>query len=391
MPVKILIVDDEPKQEDLMRQLLRKEVRQGEFELSFALNGREALDKLRADPQIEIVMTDINMPQMNGLALLAELSKLKPALNPVLTAIVVSAYGDMENIRKAMNAGAFDFLTKPLDFEDVKATLAKAIAHVQRLKQALEQERLAQEALRQMNEELERRVEARTVELAKSNAELNAFAHTVAHDLKDPLGQMIGYANYLLDFYSKTEPEEALRFLQNIRQAGYDALNIIEALLLLAGVRKQEAPLEAVDMAISVNRARQRLASMIHEYQAEIILPEAWPMALGYAPWLEEVWSNYLSNALKYGGRPPRLELGATPQADGTICFWVKDNGPGLSQEAKEGLFAEFTRLNEAQMEGHGLGLSIVRRIIEKLGGRVGVESKVEQGSTFFFTLHKVV
>ncbi|NIU99771.1 MAG: hybrid sensor histidine kinase/response regulator, partial [Phycisphaerae bacterium] len=127
----------------------------------------------------------------------------------------------------------------------------------------------------------------------------------------------------------------------------------------------------------------------IEEYRGEIIFPKTWPVAQGYAPWIEEVWTNYLSNALKYGGRPPRLELGAKRQSDGMIRFWVRDNGPGLKPETQATLFTEFTRLTEVRAQGHGLGLSIVRRIIEKLGGEVGFDSEnvPGQGSAFYFTL----
>jgi signal transduction histidine kinase len=102
---------------------------------------------------------------------------------------------------------------------------------------------------------------------------------------------------------------------------------------------------------------------------------------------LEEVWVNYLSNGLKYGGQPPRLELGAAVQADGLVRFWVRDNGPGLSPEAQTRLFTEFTRLDRTRAQGHGLGLSIVRRIMEKLSGQFGVESSPGQGSLFYFSL----
>ena len=129
---------------------------------------------------------------------------------------------------------------------------------------------------------------------------------------------------------------------------------------------------------------------MITEYHAEIIQPASWPVVVGYAPWVEEVWVNYLSNGLKYGGRPPCLELGATPQADGQIRLWVHDNGPGIPPAEQSRLFTEFVRLGEVGLKGHGLGLSIVRRIVEKLDGQVGVESQVGRGSTFYFTLPSV-
>ncbi len=108
---------------------------------------------------------------------------------------------------------------------------------------------------------------------------------------------------------------------------------------------------------------------------------------MGYAPWIEEVWANYLSNGLKYGGQPPLLEIGADRQDDGNIRFWVRDNGPGLTEEAIARLFTPFTRLHKDRAEGHGLGLSIVQQIVEKLGGEVGVENAESQGSLFYFTL----
>jgi signal transduction histidine kinase len=176
-------------------------------------------------------------------------------------------------------------------------------------------------------------------------------------------------------------------------------------LLLLASARQQQVKLQPLDMASIVAEAQQRLVDQIGQAQAEIILPppSAWPVALGYAPWVEEVWANYLSNGLKYGGRPPRLELGATvepPIAVETsedsakeptpmVRFWLRDNGPGLSPEEQSRLFTPFTRLDQLEVKGHGLGLSIVRRIVEKLGGQVGVESAGApgQGSVFSFTL----
>jgi signal transduction histidine kinase len=117
-------------------------------------------------------------------------------------------------------------------------------------------------------------------------------------------------------------------------------------------------------------------------------MPDAWPVAFGHGPWIEEVWANYLSNAMKYGGKPPRLELGAETIGD-NVRFWVADNGPGLTPEQQARLFTPFTRLHQVRATGQGLGLSIVRRIMEKLGGRAWVESRPGEGSTFYFTLPK--
>jgi len=156
-----------------------------------------------------------------------------------------------------------------------------------------------------------------------------------------------------------------------------------------------------LDMGQIIQDGLVRLENIIYEYQAEIRLPQSpWPRANGYAPWIEEVWANYLSNAIYYGGRPPILQLGCDDLGD-HVRFWVKDNGPGISAEDQANLFVEFGRLSTTRLSGHGLGLSIVKRIVEKLGGVVGVVSERAnpeqseglegQGSLFFFTLPKVL
>jgi len=164
----------------------------------------------------------------------------------------------------------------------------------------------------------------------------------------------------------------------------------------LAGIsRKTELEIKPLEMSSILNQVTQRLAEVINEYHAKVQLPQQWPIAVGYAPWVEEIWFNYLSNGCKYGGRPPCLELGAelltTDQVDQNgdtmVRFWVRDNGPGLTPDEQIRLFTPFTRLYQNRVEGHGLGLSIVKQIVEKLGGIVGVESHLGQGSLFYFTL----
>ena len=218
--------------------------------------------------------------------------------------------------------------------------------------------------------------------------ELDAFAHTVAHDLKSPLCTIVSFADMLEKDYATIPDEEIRDYLQMIVRGGHKVSSIVDELLLLAGVRRMaEVEMRPSDVASIVADAQQRLAHIIEKHQAEIILPDTWPAALGYGPWVEEMWVNYLSNAIKYGGQPPRVELGATAQSGGRVCFWVRDNGPGLTPEAQSRLFIPFTRLDQTRAEGHGLGLSIVRRIVEKLGGQVGVKSEVGKGSVLSFTL----
>jgi signal transduction histidine kinase len=139
-----------------------------------------------------------------------------------------------------------------------------------------------------------------------------------------------------------------------------------------------------------VVEAQQRLGDLIARYDARIHLPDELPPALGYAPWLEEVWVNYLSNAFKYGGTPPDVRIGGAVQADGMVRFWVADNGPGIAPADQVDLFVPFTQFKQVRAQGHGLGLSIVRHFVEKCGGQVGVESAPGHGSTFWFTLPAV-
>lgn len=238
-----------------------------------------------------------------------------------------------------------------------------------------------------------RRAEQRQREYARElearNSELDAYAHTVAHDLKNPISIVLGHAVYLNEVLVQPSPDELQRSLVAITQSAEKATHIIDELLLLAGVRQQAVRPVPLDMGAIVEEAERRLAHLVRETGAELRRPAQWPQALGHAPWIEEVWVNYLSNALKYGGCPPVVEVGADLQCDGLVRFWVRDNGRGLSPDEQAQLFVPFARLDHHRAAGNGLGLSIVRRIIDKLGGEVGVESVVGQGTTFYFALRQ--
>jgi len=224
-------------------------------------------------------------------------------------------------------------------------------------------------------------------EREKLIAELNAFAHTVAHDIKIPTSVVVGYSEMLLDQITPTGDPDAILLAENLMKTGYRIACIVDNLLTLASVRQQEIIPQPLNMTQIVSEAESRLHQLITESNAQLIKPIQWPPALGHAPWIEEVWANYISNAIKYGGHPPQVELGATLE-NRFVRFWVRDNGVGLSAEDKTRLFTEFTRVGPLQITGYGLGLSIVKRIVEKLGGTVEVESPgCGQGSTFSFSL----
>ena len=222
--------------------------------------------------------------------------------------------------------------------------------------------------------------------LMKRNQELDAFAHTVAHDLKTSLTVLTGHCQ-VIDRSSQILPQDISASLNEIWKAGIKLNQVIDELLLLSSISREDVPAKPVDMSPVVAGAIERLQSLIDDRKAEIKLPDHFPTALGHGPWIEEIWFNYLINAIKYGGTPPRVQLGGTVRKDGYVDFWVKDNGKGLTPEERADIFNYDRPYRKTALGGYGLGLSIVKRIAEKLNGRVAVKSRARGGSTFTFSL----
>ena len=298
----------------------------------------------------------------------------------------VSVYGGANLVGHLLRLVAYYFLYKAI----IVTGLVKPYAILLRdLKGSQDQLLKYAATLQTKNEDLarsENQLREDAAVLKTRNEELDAYAHTVAHNLKNPLAVIIAASDVITEVADLSR-KELKEFLQQIKSTAFEMDNIIDNLLILSEVRKVDSPLEPVDMAKVVDNVRNRLKYLIQEHRGRLIYPEAWPTTIGYGPWIEEVWANYISNAIKYGGPSPCVELGATPQPNGMIRFWTRDNGPGLPPEAQMYLFTPFTQLRKAHNIGHGLGLSIVLRIVEKLGGQVGVESEIGKGSLFFFTL----
>ena len=298
----------------------------------------------------------------------------------------VSVYGGANLIGHMLRLIAFYFLYKAI----IETGLVNPYAILLRdLNRSQDQLREYTVTLQAQNEDLtrtEKQMQEDAAVLKGRNEELDAYAHTVAHNLKNPLSVIITAAD-VINEVADLSHRELKDFLLQIKTTAFEMDNIVDNLLLLSEVRKVESPLEPVDMAKVVDNVRNRLSYLVKEHRGRLVYPKVWPTAMGYGPWLEEVWANYISNALKYGGPSPRVELGATLLPDNTIRFWTRDKGPGLSPEARMSLFTPFTQLRKTRKVGHGLGLSIVLRILDKLGGQVGVESEIGKGSLFYFTL----
>ncbi len=347
----ILIVDDTPANLRVLMKILSKKG----YKVLVARNGILALQSVLSS-RPDLILLDIMMPNMSGYEVCEHLKSNKQTHD--IPIIFMSASDELFNKVKAFSVGGVDYITKPFQTEEV---LARVKTHL---------------TIHYLQRDLEKR-----------NAELDAFAHTVAHDLKNPISAMITSISMLIDYCSDVDDTDIKELLFILLEGGKNAARIIDEILLLAGTGRGNVILEPLDMANIISKVKKLIKPMIDEYHGIIVHPSTWATALGHAPWIEQVWINYISNALKYGGHPPHIQLGFTAQVDGTISFWVRDNGSGLSHESQATLFKEFTRLDKVKAEGYGLGLSIARRIVEKLGGEVGVKSEIGKSSVFYFTL----
>jgi two-component system sensor histidine kinase/response regulator len=298
----------------------------------------------------DVILTDISMPGLNGFEVIQTLHADEQTRS--IPIIIVSASVEPEKMRQGMDLGAEDFIVKPFTEDQVLRSIRA---------------RLEKKALLD---------------------ELDAFAHTVAHDLKNPIAVVSLRAQLLRTLWDSADDDALLKHVVELDKNTTRLNNIVDELLLLAGVRRQTIRPQRVEMEPVIQEALGRVEHLVQQSCAQVEPPATWPAALGHGPWIAEVWTNYLSNAVKYGGQPPRIQLGADLVAERTrVRFWVQDNGPGLTPEQQAALFQPFARVTETRVKGHGLGLSIVRRIAEKLGGSAGVESQPGAGSRFWFEL----
>ena len=343
--VSILVIEDDKPVRRLLIDMLEK----NGFSVVAVDNGTEGLALASRDLP-SLIITDVKMPGMTGLELLETL-RGDEALRSI-PVIVISANVDRATTRRGMELGAADFITKPFTEEEVLHSIVTR----------LEKKELIDE--------------------------LDAFAHTVAHDLKSPLTTLTGRLE-LLGILLETADKATLRHqVEEAVKSSFRLVSIIDELLVLAGVRRHAVKCVPLDMGAIVAESLDCLDSILRTRKAKVQTPPTWPIAIGHAPWLMHVWVNYISNAVKYGGNPPQIALGAdiSPRGD-FVRFWVKDDGPGLDKAGRQQMFVPFTRISSMRAKGHGLGLSIVSRIVEKLGGQAGVESEPGQGAQFWFEL----
>lgn len=372
---KILVVDDEPDVELIFRQKFRRRIRAGELDFAFAENGKQALDLLNRDSGIALMFTDINMPVMNGLALLKEIHALQ---RPVFVPLVISAYDDMANIREAMNQGAFDFVTKPLDIDELERVLNKALGELEKIRRGIEAAQKLEEAERQKDRaEYSRRLQ-------------KEFFENITHELRTPLTLLLGPLESALGI---TSEDKVRQFLAQARRNGQLLLDLVNQLLDFASIDAQRMaldlqPLDAVQTARELTDAFRPLTDEkgIHlhfQSSAESITITADPGKL------LRILLNLVSNAAKFTPAGEQVEVNVEATETG-VRFRVRDTGPGIAGEQQQGIFERFTQGDaghKSAYQGTGIGLALSKELTELHGGRISLQSEENQGAEFIVDL----
>lgn len=283
---------------------------------------------------------------------------------------MIRGAGDAQIETEAIRAGANDYIVK-----DIEGSYLSKLTKV--INQAVEK----REMYRHQNQ-----LVAQQEQLI---AELKAFTYAIAHDLKQPLTVLNSSLDLLERYIQKGDGAKIDRKLQVMHQIVGKMNSTLNGLVELARVREaQEPQLDCIDINRVVAETLHELRDRFQESKAEIIIQPNLPAARGVSSWVQSLWYNFISNAIKFGGSPPQIEIGATQTENKMIHFWVRDNGRGLTPQEQEIIFMPFARLQERRADGYGLGLAIVRQIAWRLGGEATVSSIPGQGCRFGFTLH---
>ncbi|MEZ4887606.1 MAG: response regulator [Chitinophagales bacterium] len=381
MPAKILVVDDEPDLEILIRRKFRRKVRENELELLFAHNGLEALELLKEHEDVDLVVTDINMPEMDGMTLLNEINNL----DRIIKSVVMSAYGDLENIRTAMNRGAFDFITKPIDFKDFEITLDKSLAEVALLKKGFS-------ASQKFQAEKERRMRAETSRRFKEQ-----FLANMSHEIRTPMNAVVGITNLLL---KKTPRTDQVEYLQIVKQSAQNLLVIINDILDLSKI--EAGKMDFDDNPFSVQQVVRNVTKMLdfkaQEKGLQLLshIDDSVPKAVsGDVARLTQILMNLVGNAIKFTEKGEVRISVTAQQLEKTsntihIHFAIADTGIGIEAEKLQSIFDTFSQADSSinrRFGGTGLGLSISKQLVDLQKGTLKVESEWKKGSTFSFTI----
>jgi signal transduction histidine kinase len=359
--IPILIVDDKPENLDILIAYLDTRG----FTISVALNGKEAIE-IAIEFMPDIILLDVMMIGINGFETCNQLKKNKKTEN--IPVIFMTALSETVDKVRGFEVGGVDYITKPFQQEEV---LARINAHL---------------TIRQQQSKLEKR----NLELLQLNQEKNEFLGIVSHDLKSPLTGILGFAQLLKHYKADFSEVEVNEFVEGVETNVKQMLDLIENLLDVNRLEtgKMTFTLKAIDLGVCVFEAlyRYRVEAELKKICLHFELPQGQYLVCADERAVKQILDNIISNALKYSFKEKNIYIGLMVMDESIRCQ-VRDEGQGLTDKDKEQLFQKFTRLSAKPTGGEhstGLGLSIVKKLVEAMNGRVWAESNgKDQGSTF--------
>lgn len=377
----VLVVDDNSDMRDYLRSVLAPH-----FKVETVGDGEGALARIKKR-RPDVVITDVMMPVMDGLGLLQRLRTDPVTSN--LPVIVLSARAGDDARVEGIDAGADDYLTKPFSAQELIGRVHARMRAAKLRDEHAEQLRVAQRELEEHAATLEQTVAERTARLQESVGELEAFSYSIAHDMRAPLRAMEGYASFIAEECELDDNGQV--YLDRIRASARRLDNLIVDVLNYSRVVRSDIPLSRVDSAAL-------LKEIIHSYPnlhgagVRIEIAQNLPVVQANSSALTQVFSNLLGNAVKFvaAGVNPEVQIWAEPAVENpcAVRFWFEDNGIGIPEDSLDSVFQMFQRVNGPMAyEGTGIGLAIVRKAMERMGGRVGVESRQGKGSRFWVEL----
>ncbi len=384
MPARILVVDDEPDVEFLIRKKFRKKIRNNELDFEFAQNGVEALEKLGGNDNVELVLTDINMPQMDGLTLIKKIQEF----HYTVKSVVVSAYDDMDNIRKAMNFGAFDFITKPIDFQDFENTIYKTLLEKKR-----EENIELEETLRELRETQQQLV------LQEKMASLGNLVAGVAHEINNPIGVVNSSADVINRCMNKVEtafqdeaPDTAkiiktMNLLKNnnhlIQTAGDRIATIVKSLKNFA--RLDEEEFQEADVHEGLESILTLLGQEIQERIKIVKNYGELPKVYCSPSQINQVFMSILMNAIQAIDGTGKIDI-STFQENNDVSIRFTDSGKGIEPELLANIY-DFRFSRKSQRVSMGVGLPASYSIIQKHNGKIHIDSESGKGTMVTISL----
>ncbi len=370
--VRVLLVEDSEPDAELVREYL-SEVEGEVFELARVTSMAEATLVLESQV-VDIVLLDLTLPDADGLQGLHSLHMCKPRV-PI---VPLTGLNDQRLALEAVREGAQDYLLK----DDIDGHILSRV-----IRYAIERQ-AAQDKIAALNAELAKLIEIRTARLAMVDNELATFAHSLAHDIRQPLRAMQGYSKHLLDGYLDFLDEEGRHSLTRIEAGSRRLWDLLDGLLSLSRVTRSGMRDEKVDLS-------EIAADLIDEFQdtdpgRKVATEVAEGMTVyGDARLLRLALQNLIGNAWKYSAQTEEAEISVGRcRNSGKDAFFVRDNGIGFDSEHADSLFEPFVRLESGpSFEGSGIGLASVQRVVQRHGGEVWAESRPGEGATFYFTI----